>query len=94
MTREINPIPMYAHFDAKYADPTSPGKPLPDNFYRPYYGYGSITPYEMTGTSNYNSLQAAINRRLGKGLQFGLAYTFSKDLGADRNQPVFCAAAA
>jgi len=89
MTREINPIPMYARFDPRNADPTSPGKPLPDNFLRPYYGYGSITPYEMTGTSNYNALQAALNRRFSKGFQVGVAYTFSKDLGATGLSPYF-----
>jgi hypothetical protein len=89
MTREINPIPMFARFNPANGDPTSPGKPLPDNFLRPYAGYGSITPYEMTGTSNYNSLQAAINRRPAKGLQIGIAYTFSKDLGATASDPYF-----
>lgn len=81
MRREINAIPMFARFDPANADPTSPGKPLTDNFLRPYQGYGSITPYEMTGNSNYNSLQISVNRRLAKGLQFGASYTFSKDLG-------------
>ena len=81
MTREINAIPMFARFDPANADPTSPGKPMADNFLRPYRGYGSITPYEMTGTSNYNSLQVSVNRRIAEGLQFGASYTFSKTLG-------------
>ena len=89
MTREINAIPMYSRFDPRNADPTSPGKPLPDNFFRPYYGYGTITPYEMTGTSNYNALQTALNRRFAKGLQIGIAYTFSKDLGSTGISPYF-----
>ena len=89
MTREINPIPMYARFDPRNGDPTSPGRPLPDNFFRYYYGYGSITPYEMTGTSHYHSLQCSVNRRLTRGLQFGIAYTFSKNLGATATSPYF-----
>lgn len=89
MTREINPIPMYARFDPRNGDPTSPGRPLPDNFFRYYYGYGSITPYEMTGTSHYNSLQVSVNRRLTRGLQFGVAYTFSKNLGATGTSSYF-----
>jgi hypothetical protein len=44
-----------ASFNFANGDPTPPGKPLPDNFLRPYAGYGSIRPYEMTGTSNYNA---------------------------------------
>lgn len=81
MRRELNPIPMFARFDPANADPTSPGKALPDNFMRRYAGYGSITPYEMSGNSNYNALQIAVNRRLARGLQFGVSYTFSKVLG-------------
>jgi hypothetical protein len=89
MTREINAIPMYSRFDPRNEDPTSAGKPLPDNFLRPYNGYGTITPYEMTGTSNYNALQTSLNRRFTKGLQMGVAYTFSRDLGATGISPYF-----
>src|SRR6267142_2824607 len=31
-----------------------------------------------SGTSNYNSLQIQLNRRYTRGLQFGVAYTYSK----------------
>jgi hypothetical protein len=31
--------------------------------------------------ANYNSLQISVNRRLARGLQFGVNYTFSKTLG-------------
>ncbi|HZQ45308.1 MAG TPA: TonB-dependent receptor [Acidobacteriaceae bacterium] len=52
--------------------------PLPDNFFRPYPGYGTLT-YRTTGfTSNYNSLQVQIQRRYRGGLEYGLAYTWSK----------------
>ena len=54
---------------------------LPVNFYRPYQGYNAVQVYRFGGTSNYNSLQVAANRRFAKGLQVGLAYTFSKALG-------------
>jgi hypothetical protein len=81
LRRNMNPIPMFAHFDPKNADPTQPGRPLPDNFLRPYFGHGNLNVYEQIGTSNYHSLQVSVNRRLRRGLQFGLAYTFSKVLG-------------
>ena len=60
-------------------------KALPADFLRPYPGYGGITYYENAGLSNYNSLQVAVNRRFTRGLQFGLAYTYSKtmDYGDD-----------
>ncbi len=78
--RNINAIPMYARFDPKNADPTQPTKPLQDNFLRPYKGYGNINMREFTGTSNYHSLQVSANRRMAKGLQFGVSYTWSKTL--------------
>jgi hypothetical protein len=79
--RNLNPIPMYARFDPANQDPTQPGRPLPDNFLRPIKGYGDINLQEFAATSNYNSLQVAANRRYTRGLQFGVAYTFSKTLG-------------
>jgi hypothetical protein len=51
------------------------------DFVRPYQGYGNINIYEGTATSNYNSLQVSLNRRMASGLFFGLAYTWSKALG-------------
>lgn len=54
---------------------------LPVNFYRPYQGYGSVNITEFGADSNYNALQVAANRRLAKGLQLGVSYTFSKTLG-------------
>lgn len=54
--------------------------PLPDNFFRPYAGYGSITYRQTNLTSNYHSLQVTANRRFKNGLQFGLAYTWSRTM--------------
>ena len=68
---------------------------LPANLYRPYPGYAggastsgqSVTGmYSFGASSNYNALQVSANRRLGRGLQFGAVYTWSKALGlADRS---------
>jgi hypothetical protein len=74
LTMNLNPIPMFARFQ-----PQNSG--LNDNFLRPYQGYANITATEFVGTSNYNSLQASVRRRLSGGLQFGAAYTFGKSLG-------------
>ncbi|MBO0722672.1 MAG: Plug domain-containing protein, partial [Blastocatellia bacterium] len=81
LTRNINPIPMFSRFDPQNADPTQPKSPLPDNFFRPYDGYGNLNAVEWVGTSNYNALQVAVSRRFTRGLQLGVAYTFSKALG-------------
>jgi hypothetical protein len=53
---------------------------------RPYKGYNSIRETDNVASSRYNSLQVSWNRRLTKGLLFGLAYTLSKsqDDGSDQ----------
>jgi hypothetical protein len=48
------------------------------NALRPYLGYGSITLYETTGRSKYNSLQTQVERRGTRGIGFSVAYTFSR----------------
>jgi hypothetical protein len=48
------------------------------NAIAPYIGYGEITSRAPVFTSNYNSLQASLNRRLSHGLMVGVAYTWSK----------------
>lgn len=80
-TRNINVLPAGARFNPANADPTNPGKPMSDNFLRPYLGYGDLNEQEFAATSNYNSLQATVQRRLAKGFMLGVAYTWSKTLG-------------
>jgi hypothetical protein len=46
----------------------------------PYKGYGQMTYLGWGGTSNYNSLQASLQRRFSKGLTMGAVYTWSKAL--------------
>jgi hypothetical protein len=48
------------------------------NYLRPYPGYGVIGISENAGTSRYDGLQVSIQRRFAAGLQFGIAYTFSR----------------
>jgi len=57
------------------------GARLPDNNLRPYEGFGDINIHRHFATGNYNALQTQLTRRYSKGLQFSLAYTFSKALG-------------
>jgi hypothetical protein len=78
--KDLNPIPMGAHFNTAFQDPSQPGKPLADNFLRPYYGWGSITTLTNAYNSNYHALQISAQRRFTNGLQVGVAYTFSKAL--------------
>ena len=47
---------------------------------RRYLGMSTITQAAEIGISNYNALQVSLQRRLTHGLQFGVSYTYSKDL--------------
>jgi len=71
---EPNLPPEYANagysFSGKYAYAT--------NYLAPYWGYDQIEYYKFDGTSNYNSLQATMQRRFGKNLTLGAVYTWSK----------------
>ncbi|MBM3744536.1 MAG: hypothetical protein FJW34_01915 [Acidobacteria bacterium] len=77
-TRNLNTLPYGTRFLPESADPTNPGRPLPDPFLTRYRGYQTITAVENSGISNYNSLQVTANRRFAQGLQFGAAWTWSK----------------
>lgn len=78
--RSLQDIQLGARFLPQYADPTNTRVPLPDAFLRPVQGYNGISMNEDNATSNYHSLQVTANRRFTRGLQFGIAYTWSKAL--------------
>lgn len=79
-SRNINLIPYGARFLPANADPTNPSTPLPDNFFRPFPGLGDISYRENASSSSYHALQVAANRRFVRGLQLGVAYTWSKTM--------------
>jgi len=76
--KDINEVPYGAHFDPANKNPA--GGVLPDNFFRPYPGYGSIGYQTDFLTSSYHALQAQLTRRFRNGLEFGVAYTWSKSM--------------
>ena len=78
--QNINTVPYGSEFLPQNQDPTNPGHPLNDNFFRPQPGYGAINIYSNNGTASYNALQVKLNRRLSRGFQFGLSYTYSKTM--------------
>jgi hypothetical protein len=79
--RDINPIVLGANFSPANFDRTLAGnRPLPAAFLRPRVGYNNINQIESASSSNYNSLQVTARRRFAAGLQFGLAWTWSKAL--------------
>lgn len=76
-TRGLNNVPYGARFLPENTDPTT-NTPLPDNFFRPYYGYAGLPYLEFASTSSYHSLQTQAKRNFFRGLQFGVAWTWSK----------------
>jgi len=80
----INEVPYGSHFLPQNQNPVTGGA-LPDDFYRPYPGYEGIGQLGNFGWSNYNSLQAAFNRRFSHGVQFGVSYTWGRSMGTGSN---------
>lgn len=87
----INPIPLATTFNSASIDPTTNAvysTNILRTMYGKYAGIGTIGAENFLGHTNYNSLQASINRRLWKGLQFGVAYTWSRSLGTTAYDPM------
>ena len=88
--RNINAVPYGAAYLPQNQDPTRnlavgiPGSnALPADLLAPYQGFNNnnIVYIEYIEKSNYNSMQASINRRFSKGLLLQMSYTWSKALG-------------
>ena len=76
----LNPI--YAAAGLDYSGQYAYGHPAYTNAALvPFKGYGQIPYLEFNGTSNYNSLQASVQRRFSRSLTVGAVYTWSKALG-------------
>ena len=65
-------------------------KALPANLVRPFPGLGGIRFEENVATSNFNSLQVAVNRRFSRGFSYSIAYTWSKAMGVAAGDGRFC----
>jgi hypothetical protein len=50
------------------------------NYLAPFWGYDQLEYYKFDGTSNYNGLQASLQRRFGSRLTMGAVYTWSKSM--------------
>ena len=77
--------PYYAYFkgnNSGYFNTTS-GTISQTTLVEPYPQFGGVTEaYVPIGTSHYNSLQFAVNKRLSFGLEFNASFTWSKTLQA------------
>jgi hypothetical protein len=85
--RNYNSAPLGSAWLPQNQDPTNSNPQydgtttLPVNFYRPYPGYNDANVIGFGSPSSYHSLQVSANKRLGRGLVFGMAYTWSRTLG-------------
>jgi hypothetical protein len=73
----LETLPYGQRFLPSSLDSTT-GKPLPDTFLVPLPGYTTITEEVTPATSNYNALQAKVNRRFTQNLEYGVSLSFSK----------------
>jgi Carboxypeptidase regulatory-like domain/TonB-dependent Receptor Plug Domain len=83
--RDYNTLPPAARFLRANEDPTLPGRALADPFLRPYQGYNQILMTEMSGNSNYHSMQAGLTRRFGDRFNFDVNYTWARALNYTAN---------
>ena len=82
--RNINSIPVGTNFLPSSIDPTT-GRAYATSFLRPLIGYNDILMTEAASSSNYNSAHITARRRMTKGVQFGLSWTWSKALDYNDN---------
>jgi hypothetical protein len=91
LSYDVNAIPLgsRAPFNMANADPTNGNRSLPDIFLRrTFTGFNGINQQNFLGHTNYHAMQVSFNRRFSRGLGWGLAYTWSKALGATGFTPV------
>ena len=88
---QINALPFGTTFQPQSQDPTRVpsatlgSSALPNDFLRPYKGYGNIRMWDYSGYSNYHGLQTSVTRRFDRGFMFSGFYVWSKALGINSN---------
>jgi hypothetical protein len=65
----------------------SPNSSINANALRTFPGYANLNMQENGDTSNYHSLQLSVSRRMARGLQFGVNYTYSKTMDSTSGGP-------
>jgi carboxypeptidase family protein len=88
---QINALPFGATFQPKNQDPTRvpssvPGSTaLPNDFLRPYPGYGGIRMWDYSGYGDYKALQTAVTRRFERGFLLSGFWVWSKAQGINND---------
>ena len=84
---QINAVPFGATFLPQNQDPTRvpsaiPGaNALPNDFLRPYRGYGNIRLWDYSGYADYKALQTSLTRRFNRGFMVSGFWVWSKAQG-------------
>ncbi len=82
--RNINSIPVGTNFLPSSIDPTTKSV-YNTSFLRPMIGYNDVLMTEAASSSNYNGGHVTARRRMTKGVQFGLSWTWSKAMDYNDN---------
>jgi hypothetical protein len=84
---QINAVPFGATLLPQNQDPTRVpsatlgSSALPNDFLRPYRGYGSIRMWDYSGYGDYKALQTSVTRRFARGFMFSGFWVWSKAQG-------------
>jgi hypothetical protein len=84
---QINALPFGATFQPPNQDPTRvpgslPGSTaLPNDFLRPFPGYGGIRMWDYSGYADYKGLQTSVTRRFDRGFMVSGFWVWSKVQG-------------
>jgi hypothetical protein len=88
---QINAVPFGATFKPENQDPTRvpgavPGSTaLPNDFMRPYRGFGNIRMWDYSGYSDYKGLQTSVTRRFERGFLLSGFWVWSKAQGINND---------
>ena len=82
--RNINSIPVGTNFLPSSIDPTNKSA-YATSFLRPMIGYNDVLMTEAASSSNYHGGHITARRRMTKGVQFGLSWTWSKAMDFNDN---------
>jgi hypothetical protein len=82
--RNLNSIPTGTNFLPSSIDPTT-GRAYTTSFLRPIIGYNDVLLSEPASSANYNSGHITARRRLTRGVQLGLSWTWSKAMDFNDN---------
>jgi hypothetical protein len=88
---QINAVPFGATLQPQNQDPTRApaatlgSSALPNDFLRPFPGYGGIRMWDYSGYGNYHALQTSVTRRFDRGFSFTGFWVWSKALGINND---------